>query len=61
VELARERVTSTLLAADIGNPAIRATLEAAIAGLQAQTGIPAAETANAERLADMARWPAPDA
>jgi hypothetical protein len=44
-------------AADITNPAIRATVEAAIAALQADTGIPAPGTGDLAWLSRAARWP----
>jgi hypothetical protein len=91
VDLARERVASTLLAstavrlgdqpcarvtarrqpgsgkvvwivvlneaAGISNPAIRARVEAAIAAIQADTGIPVAETGDLAWLSQAARLP----
>jgi hypothetical protein len=45
-------------AAGISNPAIRARVAAAIAGLQAETGIPVAETGDLAWLSPAARLPA---
>jgi hypothetical protein len=44
-------------AADISNPAIQARVEAAIAALQAETGIPAVETGDPAWLSPAARLP----
>jgi hypothetical protein len=44
-------------AARISNPAIRARVQAAIAAVQADTGIPAAETGDLARLSPAARLP----